>query len=168
MFRDPPSSTADPPPASATGIYPSQSLGDLFKSDAAQPTQAAYVPHPPGSYSPANQLPPSGRPAYGAPSTATPPDASATGAYPSQSLFDLFKSDAPQPARNPNAPHPPSTYTPSGQPYTPPSGQPSYGASAGTAPAAAAAPANSDQPSVGGVYPQQSLIDIFQRGNGAQ
>ena len=117
--------------------------------------------------------------------TAAPPPAAATGAYPSQSLVDLFKSDsapsstpapnsasAPNtaaPARNAYMPHPPSTYTPSGQPYTPPPGQPAYGAApAGAAPAAAPPPANSDQTAAGGVYPQQSLVDIFKGNSGAQ
>ena len=117
--------------------------------------------------------------------TAGPAPAAATGAYPSQSLVDLFKSDsapnsagAPNstsgantaaPARNANMPHPPSTYTPSGQPYTPPPGQSANGtAPAGSVPAAAPQPANSDQAAVGGVYPQQSIVDIMMKDSGAQ
>jgi len=128
MFRDSPSqTTASSPPASATGVYPSQSLVDLFKSDAAP--SPAPVPN-----------------SASAPSTASASNSAA-------------------PARNAYMPHPPSTYTPSGQPYTPPPGQPAYGASpAGAAPAAAPPPATSDQGAAGGVYPQQTLIDIF-KGN---
>lgn len=123
MFRDPPSQTTTPPPPGATGIYPSQSLVDLFKSNSAPSTAAA-------------------------PNSAAAPNTAAS-------------------ARNANMPHPPGTYTPSGQPYTPPPGQPDYGAAPAAVPAAAP-PAGSNQASVGGVYPQQSLVDIFKRDAGAQ
>jgi hypothetical protein len=78
----------------------------------------------------------------------------------------LFREDS-APTPTANVPHPPSTYTPSGQPYVPPSGQPNYGAPAGAAPAAAA-PASAAQPAAAapppantGPYPSQSLFDIF-------
>jgi hypothetical protein len=81
------------------------------------------------------------------------PDAEAARAsvYPQRSLADMFKSDSnqrpdpagagypqqalvpaggggasPPPQQNAYVPHPPSTYTPSGQPYTPPPGQSGY------------------------------------------
>ena len=58
-------------------------------------------------------------------------------------------------------PHPPSTYTASGQPYVPPPGQQPYGAlPAAGATAAAAPPANPD-PTDSLPYPKQSLIDLF-------
>lgn len=103
------------------------------------------------------------------PATAAPASASATGAYPSQSIADLFRSDAAPPAQTTNMPHPPSSYTPSGQPYTPPAGQPAYGASAAAPPAASAPPpasapaANVDPATLSGAYPNQSLSDVFSR-----
>jgi hypothetical protein len=57
-------------------------------------------------------------------------------------------------------PHPPSTYTASGQPYVPPPGQQPYGAlPAAGATAAAAPPANPD-PSDSLPYPKQSLFSV--------
>lgn len=168
MFRDPPAqTTATPAPAAATGVYPSQSLADLFRSDSPAPAQTTSVPHPPSSYTPTNQpyAAPSAQPASAAPPV--PPPATG-GIYPSQSLVDLFRSDSAPPAQAANMPHPPSTYTPSDRPYAPPPGQPAYGASvgaapAGSVPATAPPPPNSDQGAVGGIYPQQSLSDIFAR-----
>jgi hypothetical protein len=103
--------------------------------------------------------------------------------YPQQPLTDLFKGltdpraapdpsgagyplqpliNAP-PAQQASMPHPPSTYTPSGQPYVPPQPLPAYTPSgqpyAPPPPPAAAQPANTAPPS--GVYPQQSLSDLF-------
>jgi hypothetical protein len=85
-------------------------------------------------------------------SYAAPPASSATqadtggGVYPSQSLFDLSKnstdSSAPRPG---NVVHPPNAYTPVG--------------SSGAAPQPAAA---TDPAADGaGVYPQQSIADVF-------
>ncbi len=113
------------PPEAYAGVYPSVSLVDLFKGDAAssmQPAQAANMPHPPSTYTPSGQ----------------PYVPAANQAY---------------------VPHPPGSYTPSGQPYPPPAGQQPYG-TAGP-PAAAAPPPPSNEETVGGVYPQQSLFDIF-------
>jgi hypothetical protein len=76
--------------------------------------------------------------------------------YPKQSLADLFRDSTQTPAQSQiqTVPHPPSTYTPSGQPYSP-------GASpAPSATAAAAPPANPD-PTDSLPYPKQSLIDLF-------
>jgi hypothetical protein len=83
--------------------------------------------------------------------------------YPKQSLADLFRDSTQTPAQTQTqtVPHPPSTYTPSGQPYSPPPGQQSYGASpAPSATAAATPPANPD-PTDSLPYPKQSLIDLF-------
>lgn len=93
--------------------------------------------------------------------------------YPQESLVDMFKQDAaataaqPQlapspegtrvttssaaPAQAQDMPHPPSTYTPSGQPYVPPQGQPTY--SSATA-QAAQRPPSAYTPS-GQPYPPQ-------------
>ena len=67
--------------------------------------------------------------------------------YPKQSLADVFRGST----ETQTVPRPPSTYTASGQPYTPPQGQ---GAVA-SAPPANANPTNSLP------YPKQSLFDIF-------
>lgn len=122
----PPANAPAPQPAAASsadayaGIYPSVSLVDAFKSNSTPAAQqTTYVPHPPSTYTPADQ---------------------------------------------PYVPHPPSSYTPVDQPYAPP-GQPAYGAPSGSPQAAtapsASAPANSNPAAAGGVYPQQSLFDIF-------
>jgi hypothetical protein len=62
-----------------------------------------------------------------------------------------------------NVPHPPSSYTPSGQPYTPagqtyapPGQQPAYGAPQDAGDASAASETESD-----GVHPGQSITDLF-------
>jgi hypothetical protein len=107
--------------------------------------------------------------------------------YPQQSLTDLFKGStdqraAPDPsgagyplqplissqpatpsAQQANMPHPPSTYTPSQQPYVPPQPTPaSYSPPGGAPPAAGPAQQPTAQaPANAGVYPQQSLSDLF-------
>lgn len=75
--------------------------------------------------------------------------------YPKQSLTDVFRgSTEPQQSQAVAMPHPPSTYSPSGQPYTP-AGQPG-------APPPAAAPAQASNNSADYLpYPKQSLIDLF-------
>jgi hypothetical protein len=102
--------------------------------------------------------PPPPPPAYAAPVAAAPPaqqDYSDSMPYPKQSLADVFRaSTEPQ---TQTVPRPPSTYTASGQPYTPP-GQAANGAPAGGA--AAAAPATQD-PSNSLPYPKQSLFEVF-------
>jgi hypothetical protein len=87
--------------------------------------------------------------------------------YPKQSLADLFRDSTQTPAQSQTqtqtqtVPHPPSTYTPSSQPYSPTPGQQSYGAPpAPSATAAATPPANPD-PTDSLPYPKQSLIDLF-------
>jgi hypothetical protein len=75
--------------------------------------------------------------------------------YPKQSLTDVFRgSTEPQ---TQTVPRPPSTYTASGQPYTP-QGQAANGAPTGGT--AAAAPATQD-PSNSLPYPKQSLFEVF-------
>jgi hypothetical protein len=78
-----------PVDASNSGPYPSQSLFDLFKSDSAQSAQTG-VPRPPPTYTPSSQQAAASPP----PAAQAPVDASNTGAYPSQSLSDLFKRDS--------------------------------------------------------------------------
>jgi len=83
--------------------------------------------------------------------------------YPTVSLIDLFKSEpAPAaagaaPPRTASVPHAPSSYTPADQPYV-----------QSSAPAAAAAPANSDSAASSLPYPQQSIGDLFRRDAGGQ
>jgi len=153
-FRDPPSQESPAPGSTA-------------------PTQAANVPHPPNTYTPPNQpyAPPAGQQAYGgAPRyaagatpvvAAAPADADLAAnayPYPKQTLFDSFRGSTQ--SAQPSVPHPPSTYTPVNQPYSPPSGQqPASGAPAGAAPAAAAPAPDAD--SSGYPYPKQSLFDVF-------
>jgi hypothetical protein len=72
--------------------------------------------------------------------------------YPKQSLADMFSGSTQSQAQS--VPRPPSTYAPSGQPYTP------QGQAASAAPAASAPPASADASS-SGPYPKQSLFDIF-------
>jgi len=164
-----PYQTASAPDPAAAG-YPTQSLTDTFRGSTAS-AQSANVPHPPSTYTPVNQpySPPPGQPAYGAPryaagvtpvAAAVPPDADLAAnayPYPKQSLFDTFRGSTE--SAQPSVPHPPSTYTPVNQPYSPPPGQPANGAPAGAAPAAAA-PNSTTDPS-GYPYPKQSLFDVF-------
>jgi hypothetical protein len=149
--------------------YPKQSLVDLLKQDAAA---AAAQP----------KLPPS--PA-GTPVTTSSAAADAM-PYPKQSLFSLFQDSGktPAPAQAQDMPHPPSTYTPSGQPYVPPQGQPTYssataqsaqrppsaytpsgqpypppGQPAARPPRTPQAAADDDEQSVPG-YPTRSIFDV--------
>ena len=90
--------------------------------------------------------------------------------YPRQSLFETFRgSTEPQAAA---MPRPPSAYTPSGQPYTPPAGQTADGAPAGSAPPAGAAAAPPPRADAGTAdylpYPKQSLFDLFSEKPAAQ
>jgi hypothetical protein len=110
-------------------------------------------------------------------------DARASG-YPQQSLSDLFKGSTdqsltPDPsgagyplqplissssAQQANMPHPPPTYTPSGQPYVPPPNQTAYTPPQpppAQPPAAAPAPEPANAAPSSGAYPQQSLSDLF-------
>ncbi len=143
-------------------------------SSSPPPNQTAIaVPPPPNG--PAGAA---SQPAY-APPPSQPVDPSANMLpYPRQSLFQ--SSPDPQVAA---VPHPPGSYTPAGQPYTPPPGQqPAYGAPGtapagaqpAAAPAVAAAPAanapaaNADPTLHSGAYPSQSLFDLFTNKSEAQ
>ena len=106
---------------------------------------------------------PASQPRYAAPPSAAQQDYSDSLPYPKQSLADLFRGSTQTQAQSQTqtVPNPPSTYTASGQPYTPPPGQQPYGAPpAPGANAAAAPPANPD-PTDSLPYPKQSLIDLF-------
>jgi hypothetical protein len=87
--------------------------------------------------------------------------------YPKQSLFEFRGSTEPQGVA---MPHPPSTYTPAGQPYSPPAGQAANSAPA--APPAGAAPAPPPRADAGTAdylpYPKQSLFDLFSEKPAAQ
>ncbi len=174
MFRDPPEPAPPAPappayaapqrytaPAAASSDdtaanaypYPKQSLVDVFRGS----TESA-PPQPP---------PPAGTPLRDS-------DQAASGyPYPKQSLFSAFRgsSDSSSSAQT-AVPHPPNTYTPAGQPYSPPPGQQTYNpppgaTSAGAAPAAQAPQANADS-SGAYPYPKQSLFDIFSNKPAAQ
>ena len=114
---------------------------------AAPSAQPAYAPRP-GQQSYAA---PPAQQAYSAPAAAAAPAAQSDYSdllpYPKQSLADVFRGST----ETQTVPRPPSTYTASGQPYTPPQGQ---GAVA-SAPPANANPIDSPP------YPKQSLFDIF-------
>jgi hypothetical protein len=100
--------------------------------------QAAAVPPPPNSATAAASQP------TGADPNLLP--------YPKQSLFEVFRGST-EPQGAAAMPHPPGTYTPAGQPYSP--GQPG-------APPPAAAPAQaSNDRSDYLPYPKQSLFDLF-------
>ena len=136
---------APPPPAAAAATMgqpgatpPGQSAAAIGYGDPAP----AYAP-PPRSYATT----------AAASSYAAPPASSAkqvdtgAGVYPSQSLVDLFKDSTTDSSssRPGNVVHPPNAYTPAGS-----SGAASQPAAAADAGAEGA-----------GVYPQQSLSDIF-------
>ena len=109
------SSAAQSPPPQVTpsgyeapeGLpYPQQTLFDGFKGNA---TNASARPLAPS--------------AAGTQITTESAEASSL-PYPRQTLFSAFQGSGS--AQAPNVPHPPSTYTASGQPYVLPQGQPTY------------------------------------------
>jgi hypothetical protein len=135
--------------------YPTQSLGDFFKGSGTPSQTADCRPEPP----PQPKVP----------------------GYPNQSLWDVFtnggNSQAPvdcvTQSRTANLPRPPSTYTASGQPYSPPAGTAAY-PPAPPATATASSPPQTPPPSAAAsgppppsntasVYPQESLIDFFKK-----
>lgn len=138
-----------------------------FSSSPTPDSTAVAVPPPPNG-------PPgaAGQPAYAPPNQPVDPSATML-PYPRRSLFQ--NSPDPQVVA---VPHPPGSYTPAGQSYTPPPGQqPAYGtpgtAPAGAQPAAAqpvaAAPAADADPALhSGAYPSQSLFDVFSNKSQAQ
>ncbi len=160
-----PSSWSSNPPANqaaAVGPPPNAAV-----ASAAQPAYArqATAPPAPRQYSASAQ--PAPTPAS-VPSTAAAPSSYQSAAvtpavstedarnrvYPSVSLIDLFKEGTPGFESTANMPHPPSTYTPSDQPYSPTAGQ--------TAATATTAPASTDH--LPGVpYPSESMVDLFKR-----
>ena len=124
------------------------------------PNQTAGVPSPTSA---GQAAAPASPPSYTGAASAVQQDYSNSLPYPKQSLADLFRGSTQTQAQSQTQtlPHPPSTYSASGQPYTPPPGQQPYGAPpAPGATAAAASPANPD-PADSLPYPKQSLIDLF-------
>jgi hypothetical protein len=121
------------------------------------PSQTAGLPAPAGAAASASQ------PSYAASGSAPQQDYSDSLPYPKQSLVDLFRGSTQTQGQSQAQaiPHPPSTYTASGEPYVPPQGQQPYGTlPASGATAVAAPPANPD-PRDSLPYPKQSLIDLF-------
>ena len=131
--------------------YPTQSLSDFFKGSGTPSQTADCRPEPP----PQPHVP----------------------GYPNQSLVDYFtnarNSQAPvdcvTQSRTADVPRPPSTYTASGQPYSPPAGTAAYppaptaSSPPQTPPPSAAASGPPPPSNTASVYPQESLIDFFKR-----
>jgi len=161
------SSTSAAPPAGSVPGYPSQSISDLFRSDSPPATQAAAAPRPPGTYYPADGAPVAGQPA----AAAAAPAASYAGVYPGQNLFQFGSDSPPQPQSA--APRPPSTYYPAngapvpGQTAGASAAAPPYTPSSQQAAAGAPPPAATDTAS-NGVYPSQSLFDLFKKNSNGQ
>jgi hypothetical protein len=163
--------------------YPTQSLGDFFKGSGTPSqtadcrTEPAPQPHVPGY--PNQSLVDYFTNARNS-QAPDPPQPHVPG-YPNQSLVDYFtnarNSQAPvdcvTQSRTADVPRPPSTYTASGQPYSPPAGSAAY-PPAPPATATASSPPQTPPPSAAAssppppsntasVYPQESLIDFFKR-----
>jgi len=137
--------------AASVGPYPTQSLVDYFREDSA-----------PASPAPAIRSVATAPPSAGA--------APSVGPYTQQSLSDYFRGSTSS-TQTANVPHPPSTYTPAGQPYVPPSGQLNYVVPqppVQPAPATQAAAAPPPPPAPTGPYPSQSIFDIFSNNSGSQ
>jgi hypothetical protein len=156
----PPQYSAAPQPQSSASTAPGQiaapkSAGYASNSPAPQPAQPRTAP--PASSA---QNPPVAPPSSYAPKPAATPTTSTDDprnkVYPTVSILDLFKDGTPGSTSAPNVPHPPSTYTPSGQPYSPPAGQ-----AAATTAAPAAEPADANP--AASAYPKESLVDFFKR-----
>jgi hypothetical protein len=136
--------TVGPPPS---GPYsydesgPSGILVDVFRHNSTPPAQTGAMPPAqtgtmPPAQTAAMAAPPSvptsySQPAYAGPSSARggvtvgpPPSGPATeDTGPSGLLANIFRSNSTPSAAPSNMPHPPSTYTASAPPYTPPPGQ---------------------------------------------
>jgi hypothetical protein len=142
---------AAPPPAQQqSALQQSSSAASTKRAKAARTPQqqnAAAAPAQPAAVAPAVAAP-------AAP--AAQRDYSDSLPYPKQSLADVFRGSTESETQS--VPRPPSTYTPSGQPYTP-QGQAANGAAAGGA--VAAAPAASQNSSNSLPYPKQSLFEVF-------
>ena len=124
------------------------------------PNQTAGVPAPTSA---GQASAPGSQPSYTTATSAAQQDYSDSLPYPKQSLADLFRGSTQTQAQSQTqtVPHPPSTYTASGQPYTPPAGQQPYGAPPAPGASAAAAPPANPDPTDSLPYPKQSLIDLF-------
>ena len=126
--------------------------------------QTAGVPRPPNYPATAAGQPAYAAPAAGTTATTVPPaqqDYTDSLPYPKQSLADLFRGSTETQAPTQTVPHPPSTYTPSNQPYSPASAQSAYGASPPPGTTAAAAPPANPDPTDSLPYPKQSLFELF-------
>ena len=140
---------AAPPPAQQ------QSASAGQQSSAAASTKRAKAQRTPPQQ---NAAAAPAQPAAVAPAVAAPAppaaqrDYSDSLPYPKQSLADVFSNSTESEPQS--VPRPPSTYTPSGQPYTP-QGQAAAGG------AVAAAPAASQNSSNSLPYPKQSLFELF-------
>ncbi len=159
--------------AACSSFFSSPSSSPSSSNAAADQSSSAASYRPPATAAPTSQTSP---PPNSSTANATPPASSAqsegafAGVYPSVSLVDYFKgsTDSSPSTQTAAVPHPPSTYTPAGEPYTPASGQPGEGGASGLpAPQAAgvgaAQPANSDAAASAMPYPQESLWDIFKK-----
>jgi hypothetical protein len=145
--------SAAPPaqPDASRTAQQSSAASSAKKAKAARPSSQQNAAAPPPA--PAAYAAPAAAPAPAAPPAQQ--DYSDSMPYPKQSLADVFRgSTEPQ---TQTVPRPPSTYTASGQPYTP-QGQAANGAPAG---GAAAAPPASQDPSNSLPYPKQSLFEVF-------
>jgi hypothetical protein len=163
-YAPPQGQGAYPPPPAQQNYAPAPS-----QQNYAPPAQQNYAPRP-GQQSYAA---PPARPAYAAPATgatataAAPPPAQQDYGdslpYPKQSLADVFRGSTQTQgqAQTQTVPHPPSSYTPSGQPYSPPPGQQASGAPPPVATAAAAPPPANPDPAESLPYPKQSLFEAF-------
>ena len=160
-YSSAPPQPAPAPVASAPSAPPGYPPPNTYRAASAPP---AYSPPPaPTTYraaaAPAYAAPPPPPTSYaGRPPPPADPDYPETGVYPSVSLVDLFRgsTDSTSAASARPMPHPPATYTPEGQPYP----APVASAGASGAPPSAAAPAQDDNPTAG-VYPSESLTDLF-------
>jgi hypothetical protein len=124
----------------------------LSASNPSSAVQPASVPPPPGTSTAAVRS---------APDPSLMP-------YPTENLFDYSfgsKSTAESPSQPDSRqavamPHPPGTYTPSAQPYSPP-GQAAAGAPAGSTVAAQNGPPPPPASIDTGAYPNKSFLDLF-------
>ena len=179
MFRDP-DPDANPQPGSdarAANYAPPPPPQQNYAPPPAQPNyttpagQQGFGSRPgPQSYAAPPAPPP--RSAYTAPPPAPTTAAAAPPAsqdytdlmpYPKQTLGDFFRGSSSGTQAQTSAqtmPRPPSTYTPSGQPYTPPQAEAPGAPPPPNATAAAAPPASPD-PTDNMPYPKQTLFDAI-------
>jgi hypothetical protein len=159
---------AYPPPPARPG-YPQQAQGGNPQPASYAPAAAPATQPPPSSDGTIGSVTSSYTSFLKAFRDPEPdPDAARASVYPQRSLADMFKGSdsnqrpdpasagypqqalvpagaagaSPPPQQNAYVPHPPSTYTPSGQPYTPPPGQSGYAPPPATPQNYVAPPAN--------------------------